>query len=242
MVHCTRAPAPHRRRPCRDAIRRTERLRESVAVRRSEDLKKYRVIRMATQRNPDRRRQLVFIPDGAEIYAHRNAYRSCRLPRRRWEARPAPHFAGVLTVVAKLFNIVLPDVAILRQGCPAAAIVRAMVRDLNFPVEIWWAYRPRARRAGPVGRNVYLSPDDRRAPLPVSSLGTMQSLVAESTSRRHWTRRTQRAHEGFDRARLPGRRRPGDAAPASKATHGAWCSSRHGWGDPPHRHNTLTAP
>jgi pantoate--beta-alanine ligase len=108
---------------------------------------------------------LLFAPGVDELYPREPRVRV--LPGAladRWEGAVRPgHFGGVLTVVAKLFHLVQPDVAIFGQkDAQQAALVRAMVRDLDFPLEVVVA--PTVREADGLAlssRNVYLSEEER---------------------------------------------------------------------------------
>ena len=88
---------------------------------------------------------------------------------RRWEGEARPHhFAGVATVVTKLFGIVQPHLALFGQkDYQQAALVRQLVDDLNLGVAIH--VRPTVRERDGLAmssRNIYLSADERRiAPL-----------------------------------------------------------------------------
>jgi len=80
------------------------------------------------------------------------------------------HFRGVATIVTKLFNIVRPEVAIFgEKDYQQLQIVRRLVRDLNFAVEI--VAHPTVRERDGLAmssRNAYLSGDERQAALCLS--------------------------------------------------------------------------
>lgn len=114
----------------------------------------------------------VFVPIADEMYATDADLRIAAGPvGSRWEGAVRPgHFDGVLTVVAKLFNIVGPDVACFGQkDIQQVTLIRRMIREFDFPIQLVIA--PIVRELDGLAmssRNVYLSPGDRLAALAIS--------------------------------------------------------------------------
>jgi pantoate--beta-alanine ligase len=110
---------------------------------------------------------LVWVPPTEEVYpSGYQTYVDVEEVTRVLEGAARPgHFRGVATVVAKLFHIFLPDRAYFGQkDAQQVAVIRQMVRDLNFPVEL--VVCPIVREADGLAmssRNVYLRPEQRAA-------------------------------------------------------------------------------
>jgi pantoate--beta-alanine ligase len=133
---------------------------------------------------------LLFIPESQEIYPA--GFGTYVEPGRVAEPlcgqfRPG-HFRGVATVVAKLFNMVQPDLAFFGQkDLQQTVVIRRMVKDLNMPVEV--IVVPTIREASGLAlssRNAYLSAEER-----VRASAISQGLLAAEAAYRGGERRAE---------------------------------------------------
>ncbi|WP_236796352.1 pantoate--beta-alanine ligase [Amycolatopsis sp. GM8] len=109
--------------------------------------------------------ELAFVPKADDLYADGHAVTVHPGPlgdELEGAARPG-HFAGVLTVVAKLFNIVTPDYAFFgEKDYQQLVLVKRMVRDLNMPTRVIGVPTVREHDGLALSsRNVYLSEEER---------------------------------------------------------------------------------
>jgi pantoate--beta-alanine ligase len=125
---------------------------------------------------------VVFMPTPDVLYSPNfNTWVTVEKVTERLEGAVRPgHFRGVATVVNKLFNIVKPDLAYFGQkDAQQCVVVKKMVADLNMPLEI--VIVPTVREPDGLAlssRNVYLSPEERKAAVVLSrSLMLADNLI-----------------------------------------------------------------
>ena len=124
----------------------------------------------------------VFAPAVAEMYpaGYQTRIHIDKVTRLLEGVSRPDHFDGVATVVAKLFNIIMPDVAVFGQkDGQQLVVVKRLVADLNFPVEV--VAVPTVRETDGLAmssRNVYLSTELRKqAPVVSQSLEAARRLI-----------------------------------------------------------------
>lgn len=129
----------------------------------------------------------VFAPEPSEIYPEgaETIVETTRLANMLHGLVRPGHFRGVTTVVAKLFNIIRPDIACFgEKDYQQLVVIRQMVRDLFMGVEIVGV--PTQREADGLAmssRNVRLTPEDRAAAVVLSrSLNLAEEMVRKGTT------------------------------------------------------------
>jgi len=145
---------------------------------------KKRDVLLAKKRNVD----IIFYPSIKTIYPKRYlTYIDVKKITQTLCGHSRPkHFRGVTTVVAKLLNIVLPDVLYLGQkDAQQCVVIRQMTTDLNFPVQV--KVLPTVREKDGLAmssRNAYLTPKQRReATVLYRSLRQARQQVARGERR-----------------------------------------------------------
>jgi pantoate--beta-alanine ligase len=146
-----------------------------------EDLAKYprdeaRDFELAEQAGVD----IMFAPPASEIYPRESTTVHVPVIGDRLEGAVRPgHFDGVATVVAKLFNIVRPQVAYFGwKDLQQCLVIRRMVEDLNMPVRLQFLETVRESDGLAMSsRNAYLSTDQRKI---APSLYQTMAVLAES--------------------------------------------------------------
>ncbi len=136
--------------------------------------------RMLEQKNVD----LLFAPEVRSIYLQepRITFAINGLTDHLCGARRPGHFNGVLLIVSKLFNIIQPDVAVFGQkDLQQLLIIKRMVRDLNFPIEI--IAGPTIRESDGLAlssRNTYLNTEERhQSPVLYRALQRAKALIEQ---------------------------------------------------------------
>ena len=119
-----------------------------------------------------RAEEMYFVDQSVTVEEHALSNNLCG------KSRPG-HFRGVCTVVTKLFHLIAPHAAVFgEKDFQQLAILRRMVRDLNFPIEIIGA--PTVREADGLAcssRNQYLNEEERRQ-APVLRAALLEAMEA----------------------------------------------------------------
>jgi len=126
---------------------------------------------------------IIFTPDAAEMYPQgfQTSISVRELSKPLCGANRPGHFDGVATVVTKLFNIVMPDVALFgRKDFQQLALIKRMVADLSIPVTV--IGMPIIRESDGLAmssRNAYLSQEERQSALTLSrTINDIRALYA----------------------------------------------------------------
>ena len=130
---------------------------------------------------------LVFLPEAVEFYApdHSAWVDESLLSTGLCGAARPGHFRGVCTVVSKLFNLIGPDIAVFgKKDAQQLAIIRRMVRDLNFQIKIVGAETHREPDGLAMSsRNQFLSTEERaQAPVLRRALLEAKALAKSGVS------------------------------------------------------------
>ncbi|MEM9016702.1 MAG: pantoate--beta-alanine ligase [Verrucomicrobiota bacterium] len=127
--------------------------------------------------------EAVFVPEKEDMYREDSSISitESKLSNLLCGASRPGHFDGVCTVVAKLFLITQPDAAVFgEKDFQQLAVIRRMIRDLNFPIEVIAA--PTVREEDGLAmssRNAYLTSDQRRtAPVIYDTLTQISNGIA----------------------------------------------------------------
>ena len=151
----------------------------------SEDLDKYpRTLAADQERLLEAGCNLLFAPTVEEMYPDGMGVQTRvsvpQLSEGLCGASRPGHFEGVATVVSKLFNMVQPDLAVFGQkDFQQLAVIRALVRDLNMPIQIIGEPTVRAEDGLALSsRNGYLSEEQRAtAPVVYRTLSQMADAI-----------------------------------------------------------------
>jgi len=126
----------------------------------------------------------VFLPEKSEMYGpgYQTHVSLDHLPQYLCGRSRPVHFGGVATVVTKLFNIVMPDVAIFgKKDFQQLAVIRQMVKDLDFNIRIIGGEIIREKDGLAMSsRNAYLTPEQRASAVCLSqAIHLLKQKVAQ---------------------------------------------------------------